>query len=122
MNSFRRRLLLAATVLLALSPIGCEGGTLLDGTITDTAGQPVASATIILEVVGGQFSSANEQSNDQGAYHISVSHSPEPTALVVTVSKEGFASFKKDFVSNGTHQHLDVKLKRVDSPNVGASH
>ena len=121
MNSACRRLLLVATVLLALSLIGCEGGTLLDGTITDRAGQPIASATIVLEVVGGHFSSANGQSNDQGAYHIQVLHYPEPTALVVTVSKEGFEPFKKQFVSKGTHQHMDVKLKRVGAPSVGTS-
>lgn len=121
MDRARRTLLTVGAALLVLGLTGCEGGTLLDGTITDMAGKPVASAMITLEVVGGQFSTGNEWSNDQGAYHIHVTHYPKRTYLMVTVSKEGFEPFKKKFLSKGTYEHLDVKLKPVDAVSVRAS-
>lgn len=107
----RRTLIFAATTLFVASLTGCEGGTMLDGTITNMAGKPVASAIITLEVIGGQWHKAQELSNDQGTYQIAVHHYPERTDLVVTVSKDGFEPFKKKFVSRGTHQHMDIKLK-----------
>ena len=116
-----RKLVPVAAALLVLSLTGCEGGTLLVGTITDAAGKPVAAATITLDVVGGSFSPAKEWSTQEGAYHIHVVHAPERTHLVVTVSKDGFEPFTKKFLSKGTYEHLNVKLKPVDPVNVRAS-
>jgi hypothetical protein len=115
------RSILAATSLLLLCLGGCQGGTLLEGAITDMAGKPVTAAMVTLEVVDGSFPSAQKQSNDHGAYEIHVAHYPRRTDLIVTVSKEGFEPFKKKFTSKGTQQHLDVKLKPVDAANMHSS-
>lgn len=107
-----------ATVLLILSLTACQGGTLLEGTITDISGKPISSAFVTLEVLDGSFSKGQEQSNDQGSYHVHVTHYPKRTYLIVTVSKPGFESFRKKFLSKGTIEHLDVKLKPADASSV----
>jgi hypothetical protein len=112
---------LILTALLVLSLTACEGGTLLFGTITDKAGKPVASAAITLEVIDGPFNREKEYSNEQGAYRIQVTHYPQPTYLVVTVSKDGFEPFKKKFRSKGVAEHLDVTLEAADVSGLRAS-
>jgi hypothetical protein len=121
MSGVRRPSILAATALLLLCLTGCEGGTLLDGTITDMTGKPVPSAIITLEVIGGNWHKAQKLSNDHGVYEIGVVHYPERTDLAVTVSKEGFEPFMKKFASKGTHQHLNVKLKPAGAPGFSVS-
>ncbi|HET9839858.1 MAG TPA: carboxypeptidase-like regulatory domain-containing protein [Candidatus Angelobacter sp.] len=115
MNCARSKIGVVATTLLVCTLTGCEGGTLLDGKITDAAGNPVVSAIVTLEVVEPPWDKAQEKSDAHGKYKINVTHYPKRTHLVVTVSKEGFEPFEKKITSKGIHQHLEVRLKPLQT-------
>jgi type III secretory pathway lipoprotein EscJ len=86
----------AVVVIFLLVVTACDGGTHVNGNITDEDGKPVADALVVLVADGIK----NEhKSNAAGFYDIGVTHSPFKVKIKLTVGKEGYESYEQEFDS-----------------------
>jgi|SRR5580700_11267924 hypothetical protein len=101
------------TMFLWLS--GCDAWTTAQGTVRDSAGNPVPDAIVTMNVAGA---SRQFRTDKDGQYLISTSQAPWKTSVSLTVSKNGYQPYEKKFTGPGSYKELDVVLDsvRVEKP------
>jgi carboxypeptidase family protein len=102
----------ASFFLMLLLLVGCEGGTRLSGKILDQNGQPIDSASVMLDVDTSytEFSHRETLSKSDGSYYLELHHPPGATRWI-TVSKAGYK-----IVHQKLHGAIDVRLDVVLKP------
>ncbi len=96
-----------------------SGATTVQGTIRDTAGKPVAAATVHLEEKGNSIR-VETMTNAGGAFVVSTG---QPGTYTVRVEKSGWRDAVVDslVLSLGDRKHLDLVLLTLPSANEDAS-
>lgn len=89
---------------------GCDGGTHIEGVVTDSAGQPVPMADV--KLTAGSLS-REVQSDESGRFKIGMTHSPFNPKLVLMVKKQGFEPFERRFQSREHLESIVVHLTRA---------
>ncbi len=98
-------LLLFAMCLL----VACDGYTRAFGSVRSKDGKPIEGATVILETGGRK---AETKSQPDGSFSTGMTHAPLKVDLSLTVSKEGYKSFRKEFKASDSDPKFDVVLER----------
>jgi hypothetical protein len=86
--------LLATTLVLCFT--ACDGFTTIKGKVTDQSGKPIQDATVIMETGSGARKD-EDKSKEDGSFTVHLSHAPFNVKLTLTISKQGYKTFKKRF-------------------------
>jgi hypothetical protein len=86
--------------LLALLVAGCDGETRLRGRIVDPEGTPIAQAVVRLDEIPKNLNDSEDKTDRSGMFHVSIMHAPVSTDLVLTVSKDGYQTYREEINSS----------------------
>jgi hypothetical protein len=93
-----------------------DGGVMLHGRILDETGKPIKGAKIHLESRGAKD---DRESTDDGSYGVGVIHAPLPPTGKLTVSKDGYETYQREFRSREDLANVkDITLKVASSSKV----
>lgn len=106
-----RSLWLSLACLSCLVLSGCDGGTVLRGHVRDSAGTPIAAASISM-TPEGDSRSLEVRSAEDGSYSISMLHAPG-AKVMVRVAKQGYVAVQRKLHSHGDVLHEDFTLEHV---------
>ena len=106
-----RYLYAALGCVICLAVSGCDGGTALRGYVRDSAGAPIAGASISMNPEGSPRN-LEVQSAQDGSYSITMLHAPG-ARVTVTVAKQGYVPVQRKFHSRGDVLHGDFTLEPV---------
>ena len=103
-------LLVAQLAMCVFLTTSCDGVTGFEGHVRDTSGHPIEGAKIVLKSesrVHRELTSAAD-----GSYHILTTNAPFKFQMVLTVTKEGYKPFQKEFAANQDYKH-DIVLEQI---------
>src|SRR5262249_43995268 len=95
-------------ILLMLFAPGCDAWTKAQGTVRDEWGKPVANAVVTVKVGSD---SRVFRSLEDGRFMVQISQPPFKESVTMTVSKDGFLPFEKQFHGPGNFSELSVVLR-----------
>jgi hypothetical protein len=108
-TQFRSRInAIFAFVILFLVALGCDAWVTLKGKVLDENGKPISDAKILVEQ--GSRKVIEVTSQKDGSYDLHKSVTPFPfsfSSVKVTVSKEGYQTFEKEFNSRQSQEELE---------------
>ena len=83
-------------VVLALAS-GCDGHTSLNGEVVGPDDKPIAGAKVRLSEPDHPDRGWNSTTDESGRYSVALTHAPFDISLVVTVTKDGYKPYRKEF-------------------------
>jgi hypothetical protein len=104
-----RRYIVCLTLIVILLTSGCDGGTRLQGEVVDADNKPVAEAKVRLCELNETSRSSDSKTDESGRYTVMLMHAPFKIPLVVTVTKDGYKPFRKEFKA-GESEGLPKKI------------
>jgi len=109
----------ALSLLLLLSVAGCDGFTHISGKVTDTNGKPIQGAEVRMKTISGGRDD-KVKTDTEGSFTVGFSHAPWNVDLLLTVSKDGYKTFEKQFKSADAKQ-IPATIALEAAPSVGQS-
>jgi hypothetical protein len=100
----------AVLLLLPLLPLLCcvsvvfvyrgDGATRLSGQVVGPDDRPIVAAEVRLNEVGHFASTARSATDESGRYSVTLMHAPYLISLTVTITKDGYKTYSKEFRSD----------------------
>jgi len=109
----RRFLVLLFLVAIAT---GCDGHTSVKGRVVDEDGKPVAGAKVEFKEDGPDdalHGRLERKTDEQGQFSVALTHAPsKKITFTLSVSKEGFETFRETVTSENRNQAREITLAR----------
>jgi hypothetical protein len=80
-----------------LAAVGCDGHTSLKGEVVGPDDQPIAGALVRLIEPQDAERERGSETDAAGRYSVALTHAPFDIPLVVTVKKDGYKPYRKEF-------------------------
>lgn len=105
-----RPLMRFAALIVIFASGGCDGYTRLSGHVLDPVGVPIADATVSLAEADNLDERNESMTGADGAFSVDLTHAPMTFPLVLSVSKPGYHTHRKEITSGITDRNHKVVL------------
>jgi hypothetical protein len=89
------RFIICVAILIPIA--GCDGHTSLNGEVVGPDDKPIVGAKVRLFESREPERGWDSTTDENGKYSVSLTHSPFDIPLVVTVTKDGYKPYRKEF-------------------------
>jgi hypothetical protein len=103
------RLTIGGLVVVARAA-GCHGHTHLEGRVLGPRGKPVAGAKVRLALAEDPERVSEMTTEKDGRFFAALTHAPSNVALVLTVTKQGFKTYREEFTARQAREVASMKV------------